>query len=295
MLEVLKDATKETVIAAMSSVAGRFRVAELSDVDKRELLERSLGNMHDEDFVFVVAVFDERVIYYNRGKMFQRSYSIEEDSNRATFGDEVVEVTPRTDFIAVTADSDEEEKRRRSMSKDVIVKGLIENPKTRFGEDDKEFLDGLDEEQLAKLAPVEETEEEDGEKKKPETEAEGAGSDADGSGEGGCNSEPVTVESYLEGAPEEIRGVLSESISLRKARHAEMVEQVKKSPRNSFSEDALKAMDMATLESVAKLAEVETFEGRPVPTRSTEKDDDKPQPAPKMAEMFKPKANGASA
>lgn len=272
------------VMTVLSALAKRLTGGELSDNDRRVVLETALSNQNPDDFIFVVAVFDERLVYAQGMKLFQRDYSIKDD-NIVTFGESVVEVTPRTDFIAVTKHDDEEDpnpnkddekEEERDMTRAEKVKGLIENPKTRFGEADEEWLTALEDGQIEKLEPEEE---------KPDDPAADPGS-ADGAVATPATDKPTvqTAEQYLEAAPAEVREVLSEGLALQRQRKEHFIEALSKNPRNGFTKEALDSMDTETLAGMARLADLPDYSARAT-SAATEPADD-PMRAPKMPAVF---------
>ncbi len=268
-----RTAPKE-VITVLAALAKRLSGAELSDVDKRTLLEANLEHQHPNDWVFVIAVFDDRVIYAREGKLFQRDYSIKDD-RIVSFGDDIVEVTPRTDFVAV-----EEEEKERNMEKTKRVEGLIKNPKTRFGEEHRDWLLGMEEEQLELLEP----EEEKAPVKPEETPAPQATAPAAPKGPAPEASKTETAEQYLEAAPPDVRSVLSEGLRLQQERKAHFVKSLSENPRNGFSKEELEAKDIRELERLAKLADLPDYSARSAGGIPDPADD--PWKAPPMPKVF---------
>lgn len=259
-------------VTMLATLARRISGAELSDVDKRALLEATLENKHRSDWIFVVAVFEERVVYARQGKLFQREYSIKDD-RVVSFGDDVVEVTPRTDFVVV-----EEEEKERNMEKAERVAGLIKNPKTRFGEEHKEWLLAMEDEQLELLEPEPEPA-----VAAPQPDPEPA-ADPDPEPDPEKTPKAKTAEQYLEGAPPEVRSVLSEGLRLQRERKAHFVKALSENPRNGFSPEELEAKDIRELERLAKLADLPDYSARSASSISEPEDD--PWKAPPMPKVF---------
>lgn len=72
----------------------------------------------------------------------------------------------------------------------------------------------------------------------------------------------ASVAEFLAAAPAGIREALQETVNVHSARKVALVQALTASPRNRFSEAALKEMDVPTLENLAAMAEVNSFEGR---------------------------------
>jgi hypothetical protein len=71
-----------------------------------------------------------------------------------------------------------------------------------------------------------------------------------------------TFEALLKAAPQEQREAFEHGQRMFKARKDELVKGISANERNSFSVEQLNAFDIATLENLAKLGSVATFEGR---------------------------------
>lgn len=281
ILDTLRSAPGEISRAVLTALFGRVTGGELSDTDTRNMIESALSNENADEWIFVVAVFDDRVVYAQGAKLLQRDYSINNERD-VTFGESIVEVTPRTEFIAVTKHGDEdeeddnddennnEEEEERDMKLAERVKGLIENPKTRFEESDEKWLSALEEDAIDKLEPEKEA--------TPPPDPDAAVDDP--------NPEVVkTADEYLEAAPAEVRSVLSEGLRLQRERKAHFIKALTENPRNGFSEDDLGAMDTQMLERMAKLADLPDYSAQGAVTSLSSPADD-PSKAPPMPQVF---------
>lgn len=122
--------------------------AELSDRDIRIALEAALNVVLENTFADVLAVFSDRFVYGTWEGLFMRSFSIAEDG-AVTLGDEPVQVIPRTEFVPVSVTEGE-----RSMTLQERVSALIANERTKFTEDNRKWLEGLKEEEIALIEPT---------------------------------------------------------------------------------------------------------------------------------------------
>ncbi|KKK92747.1 hypothetical protein LCGC14_2699820 [marine sediment metagenome] len=145
------------------------------------------------------------------------------------------------------------------MNKEELVNGLIANEATQFTDDDKEWLNGLDEERLKKMAPpVIVDAEADAEAERIAAEAETARLAAlESSGD----TPPVTTEDYIANAPEEVQQVLNSGLQMHRSRKEALVAAIKANARNTFSEEQLQAKPLTELESIAALSTDVSFEG----------------------------------
>ena len=67
----------------------------------------------------------------------------------------------------------------------------------------------------------------------------------------------ITVESYLQEAPDEVRSVLQEGMRLQKARRAELIDTIKTNKANKLDDATLTGMDTRVLEGIASLVKPE--------------------------------------
>lgn len=108
------------------------------------------------------------------------------------------------------------------------VLALIANENNAFVEADQEWLESLTEDQLDKLINTKEVQE-------PE------------------KVDDITLSSFLESAPPEIRNVLNSGLRELDTKRTGLIERIMACETNTFTEETLKAMDQITLESVASL------------------------------------------
>jgi len=250
--------------------AGLFFTAnagmELSDRDTRTAIASALAAENDEKWYDIVAVFKKEFIYSSSwdGSLDQRSYKISTDGTVA-LGSETVRVRPETTFVPVTFKEDSR------MNKKALIDGLIANSATQFEESDRATLETMSEEVLAKLAP----------KETPAVNKEVPAVVAEPVAAPAVNKAPATPEEFLAAAPKEIQAVLNSGLAMHRERKDSLVKGLMANSRNTFKEDALRAMEMSTLEGLAKLADVPSFDGRQGATFSTNDSNAVPE-APKL-------------
>jgi hypothetical protein len=118
------------------------------------------------------------------------------------------------------------------------VMALIENEVTPFNSDDLEWLEALNEDQIGKLETyvvlVADLSKED------EVVQE-------------VVQEDVTLESYLEAAPAEIRAVLNEGLKELDNKRQAVIDRIVNYEGNTFTAEQLKEMETEMLEGIAKL------------------------------------------
>jgi hypothetical protein len=122
--------------------------AELGDTNRRELLNAALAKTVT-DFFWIVAVFDDHVVYRNdRDQTFSRGFSIDEETGAVTLSDEAIEGTLVSDFMPITVVEEEED----SMDRAAAVNQLIASAASPWHDDDRTFLMEVPDANFAKLA-----------------------------------------------------------------------------------------------------------------------------------------------
>ena len=289
LLNSLRTALNETMALQAAKAALGIRSNELSDIDRREMIEGVLTVEAGEDsFVFAVAVFETFVVYHSDGKLFKRSFSIEDEKD-VSLGDDTIEVVAKTNFVPVEeSSSDDKLKGNENVEKEAFVKSLIESDKTRFEESDEDWLMSLEEGQLESLEPQEEEEQEAAAKAEAKAASQGTG---EGEGEGSKEkpTDAETAETYIASAPEGIRDALTDMQKTHQDKVDYLVKGLIANPRCTFSEEKLNAMSTEELEALAKLADVPDYSARGLPSLKAAEEDD-PNSAPPMPLVFEDKA-----
>lgn len=199
--------------------------AVLSDTDTRAALFSAL-EMEDDNCWWndIVAVYADNFIYMRNwdGKFLQRTYSISSDGT-VVLGSEKVQVRPETTFVPVKVMEE------TTMTATPKVNESEADPK------DPTLPAGTPDPKLPEGTPA------------PTT-----------------NAAPkvLSTEEYLAQAPVEIRESLQDALRLQADRRAELIQGIKANKANAFGDDELKDMPMATLEKLAKLGNVRSYEGR---------------------------------
>ena len=282
MLEKLKVFAKQ--FAALFGLTTQ----EASHEDIRGQLQAQLDAMDNIGwFHYVRDIYDNYFIYEARyrgdnpsdevvagaQKFYQRGYDIGDDE-QVTMKDGPVEVREERKWVALSAQTDNKADNNKqstheeesNMDRKEVIDGLIANEKNKFCEDDREWLDSLKEERLAKIAPCTNEQpppEKEPEKapeaepeKKPESTPEPERKPED-------NKEPVTVDEYVAKAPKDVASFLKRAVAAENAKKDEIVKELVANKRCKFTEEELKVKDVAELEQLAELANVEVdFTGR---------------------------------
>lgn len=194
-------------------------------------------------------------------KLYKRSYAID-TSGKVTVLDDAIEVTEKTEYIPVTQPAVNTEQsitsniEEKSMDKATMIKNLIECSCTRFTKADEVFLNTLSEDQLGKLgvsdealAKINKADEKPADPPKVETKTEAPAANAE--------VKPQTVADYIKAAPAEIASVFNTMLKNEEMAKAAIIEKIKANKANPFTDDQLKAMGLAELQNLAKLASIE--------------------------------------
>ena len=127
------------------------------------------------------------------------------------------------------------------MDKKKIIDDLISNQGTQWAETDREYLNSLDENVLAKMTPVETPTApvvQNTQPPSPQT----------------PTPKTPTVEEALAALPADIRNTLQRGMDRDKADKARLISVIKANPRNKLSDQYLNSKDVPELEALAALA-----------------------------------------
>jgi len=271
-----------------------FKVQEVSHEETRDQIQKVLDGYDTKETVdmpishFVREVYGDHFIYeqYSQDgtKLFKQSYKKGGD-NTIKFEKKPIEVRQETEYISVKSNISNTKGGESNMDRiKEMATALITNELTSFEEGDREFLEGLEEGQLNKLAPkvnevkhpVEKDvmalissesspfEEKDKEmlsglnecqfkvltEKYPEKKEEPKL-------KANKDDKPLTAKEYIAKAPEAIQDVLSNAMKLQDKQKETIVCGLLANKRNTFTEDQLKAKKLDELQALASLAQVD--------------------------------------
>jgi len=204
---------------------------------------------------FVRAVYSDYFVYQQReispdgkeeSKLYKQSYTMTDGTLEAS-GDPI-EVVEQVKYKTVanqgihpqnsTGGKNMGDKKQEKCCPEKVA-ALIANEATAYTDDDREWLESLNEEQLDKMESTAQVSEPEPE---PKVEA-----DPDPTGH------EVTLASYLNEAPPEIRAVLNEGMRAMDEKRQGMMSKILAHEGNSFSEDQLKSMDTEMLDGIVSL------------------------------------------
>jgi hypothetical protein len=265
----------------------------LSDTDLRAALIAGLAEAEPNEFIFILAIFannrDAGKVIFEKGwsgELFSRDFKVS-NAGAVTLKGDSTRVRPVTQFLPVEVITDNESHstiQENAMNKEELVNGLIANEATQYVEDDREWLDSLDEDQLSKMAPVEasQTPEEIAAAAaevtaNAEAEAAAAAEESEGA------DAPVTTEAYIASAPDEIQAVLNSGVQMHQARKEALVEALVANARCNFSKEDLESKPIQELENISALACDVTYIGSAASLTAAQDDS---QTVPEPPQLF---------
>lgn len=227
----------------MELILNSFGINRDAANDKVRLLLRNAASAElGESFDFIENVFDTTFVYKTNEGLWQRNYSLQ--GGKAVLEGLPVRVERDVTYKALINENQGKKKMENTIKTSLGVRK----------EEDREFLEGLSEEQLTKnmqtaktavvtpsIPPTEEKKEEIVEEVKQVD-----------------NTEQVKAPSdYLEALPAEIREVLNEALSTQAEQKAKLVESIVANKKNILSKEQLATLKMTELKAMAALAQEE--------------------------------------
>jgi len=302
---------------------------ELSHDDLRGQLQRIVDGLDEPPrqtegvYNYIEEVFDSYFIFREvrpgeSDRLFKQDYEVVD--GEVNIKGQPKEVSLKTEYVeleqvpASPEDNNDKGKEGNEDMKEVTkdrkdkVEALIANEQVTFCEADREFLEGMPDEQFEKIEalaqaaldkeepPVQGGEPpakgDDGAKEDVQT-----NDDVTKSGQDEDTDAPKTPEEYLANAkemPQEMREMFINGLKLHREQRAKFIKAIMANERNVFTEEQLKAKNMEELKALAALAQPEgTFELNAGDDRFHTNDQDDqgmapPPPRPKWTPDGKP-------
>lgn len=237
----------------------------VNDSDLRTALDIAL-NADEQAFIWIAAVFqgsdNEGTVVYQKdfeATFLERDFSMNTDGAIALGGDKT-SVRPETKFVPVElqgTDTDSTIQENTMHTKEELVNELIANKAAQFTEEDRGWLEGLEDAQLAKLSPVDNAEEDaasDDESSDNDSSIEltpvGSTQETDDT----ANNLPVSTDDYIADAPSEIQEILNSGLEMHRARKNALVKGLVANTRCRFTAEQLESKDIGELENLTALA-----------------------------------------
>jgi len=268
----------------------------------------------DDEFVWVLDVFDDRVVYVRGQETWQREYTMTA-KGVVKLSEDRVEVRPETQFVPVAAAGQEASKMKDRIDKLITAK--------RFVEADREWLAKLTDAQLGSIEKAAGATEPDPAKPaEPATPATPAADPAKAAAPSttaatpvatpaatpaaapaaqAAAAKPLTEAEFLATLPPNYRAAVERSLKADKAHRDTLVAKLVAHKANKISKERLEAMTVEQLEELAALAgetvPAPDFSGRGGPAPAAQAEGGAPPPAPRMATQMakKPAADTKAA
>lgn len=228
--------------------------------ETRRAIDAALANATGDYWSYYIVDFDDTTVTYQMydseaftydGLMKQRSYTLDETTMSVTLGDEQ-DVIQRTEYEPITNEETpthqpqenvvEERKECPCMKEKVTA--LIQNARTAFTEEHREWLMTLNEEQLSTLEPIEPTEE------APQPKA---------------NTTEDVLAALGSIATEDAKAFIENAVQKEKQRRTNLIESLTSNTRCKLSTNDLNALSTDALEKLNDSLEEADYSNRPVP------------------------------
>jgi hypothetical protein len=260
----------------------KFFTLEESYEDKRHALQQTVDAMDNSNWVhYVKAVYNRFFVYQAQpmnpvvgrtSKLWKQPYSVA-SNGEVTLSDDPVEVKEEISYKPVNnVDANSKGAHNMADKKKCCpekVQLLIENEATKFVEDDRAWLEAMDESAVDKLMPeekskmqitVENTARDIAEGKLPQ---QTLVINKDGAAEfkekvielkKKDDDPPKTVDEFISNAPGEMKDVLKSAMSMHREKKDCLVASILANKANQFTKEELDIMESKQLEGMAALA-----------------------------------------
>lgn len=224
----------------------------------RTALEAALEKVHEVDWVYVTAVFDDSVVYERSDeyyKLWQRSYSIN-DAGEIALGSEITEVTPKLDYVPLKVTIEE----KSIMEKKDKIAALIKSG--AFTECEQSMLEGLEEKVIDQMVGAQAVKAVADTTTEAKTDADTiadlttklkASEDALAKATAAPAATDTNTDTDTDGEDEVAPEVLEEALALRTQQRTNIVTHLLKDKQCDFTQEDLEAMSTKQLQSLNKM------------------------------------------
>jgi len=239
---------------------------EISHGDIRSQLRGLLPAGSDNLWYFIRDVFDAYFVYVkevgDKPTLYKQAYT-KDASDVVSLAGDAVEVVEKTDYVKTNLKKEVTQMAEKKVCCPKQVAALIANKLSVFVDDDKEWLEGLSEGQLAKLEPIipdevihfdlidwgKLTDDQLGaikaNLKLQEVKDEGDTNDIP----------PATLDEYVANAPPEMQDVLKDGLRMYRGKKTKMVETIMANKRSKFTKEQLEGKDTEELSALVELGQ----------------------------------------
>jgi len=229
---------------------------EISFDDIRRRLQSIIRKQFAEDeYIWIEDVFDDYFVYEREGNLYKQDYNDVDGSISLKGLPKMV-----TKKVSYEVESVLNQRKDNVMDKSKTVDALIENESTKWTEDDKDTLMGLEEDVLAKMSPVENTVEDKGDDKGDDKSTAGSEENSNSNDDDNESEEEASVQNmsaleYIDKkVPAELQGTLRNGLRSYNTNKAKLVELITANKKSTFTKEQLEAKDLDELKALATLA-----------------------------------------
>lgn len=273
-----------------------------------DLLERAMTRETGDAMRFYIRRrFDDYFIYQEStangfdGRLMRRTYSIDDETKQVMLGDAVeVRHVESYEPVSPTNNSSEEapppqepeppatntqSRGEEPVEKAKMISGLITNSATQFTEQDRPWLEKLDEAHLQKLQPTANSQTQQPEQK-PATNSNcgctGTPAVNSEQGQSSTTTETQTMDQWIQAIPDpEVREFMVNSQRKQREHREKLIKDLSANNRCAFEENELKEMSINALEKLSRSLVGDDYSGLGGPrTNSYQQDNDDVIPDP---------------
>lgn len=230
---------------------------ELSQNVIREALNQIIRKDEPEgEYWYVEDIFDTYFVYSTETVMYRQDYTV--DGNNVsvqgvpTAVQRVVSYEPITNKEKPVKKTAKKNARKDSiMNKKKIIDALIANTATKWTEDDREFLNGLEDGRLEQMSPVQN----DGDAEGQDVDMDDTGVIPEGTVQNKGKGGPQDIETYLQNSemPEAVKNTIRDSMERMQEDTDGLVSKIMANKKNTFSEAFLRNKSVKELRGIVNL------------------------------------------
>lgn len=228
----------------------------------REKVHDALREVYTNDWVFILDLYDDMVIYEveSNSTLYKRSYVMAD--GKAVLGADTQEVVRKTTYSPVISDNEQNQYGgKHTMDKEKLVQNVIANSTNNFSETDKTTLESLSEDILSKMAV---NEGEGSEAEASETVVESGEAEVpteNGETETEELSTEQKVNSFVDGVEDsEVKEFLGNAVKEHISKKETLINSIVSN--SQFTKEEVKTMSFNQLQKLADSVKKTSFNGR---------------------------------
>lgn len=214
-----------------------------------EEIRRQLADLVSvaDTFAWVEEVYSDYFIYEVNGKLYKQGYEVKNEKLSLKGISDPVERKVSYEPVKNTTE-------KKGSIMDKVVEYLINSKHTNFTAEDKELLENQDEAVLKRWKESAEAAEQSVLENQETEETEETEETSVNNQE---TQKPMTLNEFLNSAPPEFRGMVTEGIRTHNAEKQSCVEKILASPKNQYTAEMLNAKELSELRILANMVKEE--------------------------------------